>query len=241
MQGRRMFLHAAGAALSVPVIGSVLSYPDFGGVEAACGSCGDDPVSAEALRQFKAAIRGLTKSGKGEHGRQAAAALRVMAANGKARNLDAEFRRAARRELKTYGRDNVLLRPFDREQFAATAREFGVDPPPEISTSGTLAERQKALDALLAAGLTPHMDRAADLFEAMAAQIDARGPVLRVQTKEQQIQICKDLQTFISTAEGFMVVACLLFSTIACAYYSGVYLGAKIYYATQTECDKWLG
>lgn len=240
MQGRRMFLHAAGAALSVPVIGSVLTYPDFGRVEAACGSCGDDPVSAEALRQFKAAIRGLIKSAKGEHGRQAAAALRVMATNGKARNLDAEFRKAVKRELKTYGRDNLLMRPFDREQFAATARELGVDPAPELSTSFSLAERRQALDALLAAGVTSHMERSANLFAAIAAHLDARGPVQRVQTKEQQIQICRDLQTYIATAEGLMIIACLLGGPLACAYFSGAYLGAKIYYDTQTDCSRWL-
>lgn len=240
MQGRRMFLHAAGAALSVPVIGSVLTYPEFGRVEAACGSCGDDPVSAEALRQFKAAIRGLIKSAKGEHGRQAAAALRVMATNGKARNLDAEFRRAVKRELKTYGRDNVLMRPFDREQFAATAREFGVDPPPELVATPTLAERRQGLDALLNEGVTVHMERAAELFAAIGAQLDARGPVQRVQTKEQQIQMCRDLQTYISTAEGAMIIACVLGGPLACAYFSGVYLGARIYYETQTDCSRWL-
>jgi hypothetical protein len=240
MHGRRMFLHAAGAALSVPVIGSVLTYPDVGRVEAACGSCGDDPVSAEALRQFKAAIRGLTKSAKGEHGRQAAAALRVMATNGKARKLDAQFRSAVARELKTYGRDNVLMRPFDREQFAATARGFGVDTPPEVSSHGSLAERRQALDALLATGLTAQMERAAEVFTAIGAQLDARGPVQRVQTKEQQIQMCRDLQTYISTAEGFMIIACILGGPLACAYYSGVYLGARIYYETQTDCSRWV-
>ncbi len=240
MHGRRMFLHAAGAALSIPVIGSALSYPDFGRVEASCGSCGDDPVSAEALRQFKAAIGGLTKSGKGEHGRQAAAALRVLATNGKARNLDAELRKAVKRELKTYGRDNVLLRPFDREQFAATAREFGVDPAPELSTPSTLAERRRWLDTLLAAGVTSHMERSAELFASIGAQLDARGPVQRVQTKEQQIQMCRDLQTYIATAEGFMIIACLLWGPLACAYFSGAYLGAKIYFDTQTECSKWV-
>jgi hypothetical protein len=235
-----MFLHAAGAALSVPVIGSVLTYPDFGRAEAACGSCGDDPVSAEALRQFKAAIRGLTKSANGEHGRQAASALRVLATNGKARNLDAEFRRAVTRELTTYGRDNVLMRPFDREQFAATGREFGVDPAPELATTSTLAERREALDALLKEGVTAHMERSAELFAAIGAQLDARGPVQRIQTKEQQIQMCRDLQTYISTAEGAMIVACLLGGPLACAYFSGVYLGAKIYYQTQTECSRWV-
>jgi hypothetical protein len=235
-----MFLHAAGAALSVPVIGSVLTYPDYGRVEAACGSCGNDPVSAEALRQFKAAIQGLVKSAKGEHARQAAAALRVLATNGKARKLDDEFRRAVTRELKTYGRDNVLLRPFDREQFAATAREFGVDPAPELSTTMTLADRRRALDGLLAAGVTVHMERSAELFASMGATLDARGPVQRVQTKDDQIRMCRDLQTYINTAEGFMIIACLFGGPIACAYFSGAYLGAKIYYETQTDCSRWV-
>jgi len=241
MHRRRMFLHAAGAALAVPVIGSVLTRPDYGRVEAACPSCGDDPVSVEALRQFRAAIRGLSKSARGEHARQAAGALRVLAANGKARNLDAEFRRAADREVKTYGRDNVLMRPFDREQFAATAREFGVVPAPDVRMNVDLAERRQVLDILLTAGVTVHIERAAAFFEAAGAQLDTKGPVQRVQTKEEQIAMCKDLQTFINTAEGAMIVACVIGGALACAYFSGVYLGAKIYYQTQTECSKWLG
>jgi hypothetical protein len=241
MHGRRIFLHAAGTALAVPVIGSVLTHPDLGRVEAACPGCGDDPVSAEALHQFKAAIRALSKSAKGEHARQAAAALRVIAANGRAHKLDAEFRRAVEREVKTYGRDNVLLRPFDRQQFAANAREFGVVPAPELRIDVSLAERRQTLDALLAAGVTAHIEGAAAFFEAAGAELDAKGPLQRVQTKEEQIQMCRDLQTFINTAEGAMVIACVIGGPLSCAYFSGVYLGAKIYYETQTECSKWLG
>jgi hypothetical protein len=63
--------------------------------------------------------------------------------------------------------------------------------------------------------------------------------VQRVQTKEQQMQVCRDLQIFISTAEGAMIIACLIGGPGACAYFSGVYLGAKIYYDTQTDCSRW--
>jgi hypothetical protein len=132
------------------------------------------------------------------------------------------------------------MRPFDREQFAATAREFGVDPAPEVSTTSPLAERRQALDALLAAGVTSHMERSADLFAAIGAQLDAKGPVQRIQTKEQQIQMCRDLQGYIATAEAAMIVACLLGGPLTCAYFSGVYLGAKLYYETQTDCSRWL-
>jgi hypothetical protein len=240
MHGRRIFLHAAGAALTVPVVGGVLTTRNSATVEAACPSCGDDPVSAEALRQFKAAVRALTRTAKGEHARRAAAALRVMAVNGRARNIDAEFRRAVDQEVRTYGRDNVLMRPLDREQFTAIARDFGVVPAPELSTT-TLAERRQSLDRLVTSGIAGHLEQAVAFFEAAGADLDAKGPLQRVQTKEQQIQMCRDLQTFINTAEGAMIVACLVGGVIACAYFSGVYLGAKIYYETQTECSKWVG
>jgi hypothetical protein len=239
MHDRRMFLQA-GATLALPVIGGVLLTRERGIVEAACTTCADDPVSAETLRQFKEAIRALTKSAKGEHARRAASALRVMAVNGRTRKLDAEFRRAVDREVKTYGRDNVLMRPFDREQFAATAREFGIVPAPEVRTT-TLAERREALDGLLSSGITAHMERTAEFFEAAGAHLDTRGPVQRAQTKDEWIRICRDLQIYISTAEAAMIVACLLGGPLPCAYFSGAYLGAKLYYDTQTECSRWVG
>jgi hypothetical protein len=239
MQTRRMFVQA-GAAFALPVVGGVLLTRERGIVAAACTTCADDPVSAEAMRQFKAAIRALGKSAKGEHARQAAAALRVMAVNARARNLDAEFKRSAQREVSTYGRDNVLMRPFDREQFVATAREFGIVPAPELREI-PLAERRQALDTLLSTGVTPHLDRAAAFFEAAGADIDRRGPVRHVQTKEEQIAICRNLQTYVSTAEGLAIIACVLWGPVACAYFSGAYLGAKLYYDTQTDCSRWLG
>lgn len=238
MQNRRMFLQT-GAALAVPVVGGVLIGRPRDSVQTTCTTCTDDPVSAETMRQFKAAIRALAKSSKGEHARQAAAALRVLAANNRSRNLDAEFRRAVEREVTTYGRDNVLMRPFDREQFAATAREFGVVPVPDVRTT-TLAERRQALEALLSTDLSVQMDRAAEFFESAGARLDARGPVQRVQTKEEQIAMCRGLQNHVLVSETAMIIGCLLGGPITCAFLSGYYLGAKLYYETQTDCSRWL-
>ena len=238
MQNRRTFLQA-GAALAVPVVGATLIGRPRSIAEAACTTCTDDPVAAETMRQFKAAIRGLAKSSKGEHARQAAASLRVMAANSRSRHLDAEFRRAVEREVTTYGRDNVLMRPFDREQFVATARDFGVVPAPDVRTT-TLAERRQALEALLSADLSAQMDRAAEFFEAAGARLDSRGPVQRVQTKEEQIAMCRGLQNHVLVSETAMIIGCLLGGPLTCAFLSGYYLGAKLYYETQTDCSRWL-
>jgi len=238
MQTRRMFVQA-GAALALPAIGGVLLTRDRGIAAAACTTCADDPVSAEAMRQFKAAIRAFKRSAKGEHARRAGAALRVVAANARERNLDADFRRAAQREVNTYGRDNVLTRPFDRERFAAIAREFGVTPAPEVRMT-TLAERAQALDELLSTGIAAYMERGAEFFEAAGAQLDARGPVQQVQTKEEQIAMCRNLQNYVFSTEVAMILACLLGGPFACAFATGVYLGAKIHYETQTDCWRWL-
>lgn len=240
MHHRRMFLQA-GAALALPAIGGALLARPRGVVEAACATCADDPVAAEAMRQFRAAIRALTKAAKGEHARRAAGALRILAVNGRAKNLDAEFRAHAARELDTYGRDNVLLRPFDHEQFTALAREFGVTPAPALRSTLTLAERRQALDALLTDGVVAHIDRAAAFFEAAGSDLDARAPLRRVQTREEWIAICRDLQSLISISEATMIVACLLSGPVACAFFSGYYLGVKLYYETQTECSRWVG
>jgi hypothetical protein len=235
-----MFLQG-GAALALPAIGGALLARDRTIVEAACPTCADDPVSAEALRQFKGAIRALIKSAKGEHARRAAGALRVMAANGRSRNLDAEFRRAVEREVNIYGRDNVLMRPFDREQFAAIAREFGVVPAPELWKDHSVAERQHALDTLLAAGVVAHMDRAAAFFESAGAELDVRAPMRRVQTKEEQIAACRGLKDLMFQSEIMMITACLFAGPISCAYFTGVYVGVRYYYEYQTECSRWVG
>jgi hypothetical protein len=241
MHHRRMFLQA-GAALAVPAIGGALLTRERTSVEAACAACGDDPVSAEAMRQFKAAIRALQKSHKGEHARQAGAALRVIAASGRTRHLDAQFRGAVEQEVATFGRDNVLLRPFDREQFAANAREFGWVPAPELLRNPTLAERQQTLENLLAGGLTTHIERSASFFELVGADLDARRPVRLAQTtKEEQIAACKNLQNLVFQSEVAMIVACLFGTVVACAYFSGVYVGVRYYYEYETECSKWLG
>ena len=240
MHDRRMFLQV-GAALAVPAVGAALMGRPRGVVEAACAACSDDPVAAEAMRQFKAAIRALGKTHRGEHARQAGAALRLLAAHSRARNLDAEFRQTVAREAQTYGRDNVLMRPFDYEQFAGTAREFGVSPAPELLRNPTLAERRQALDLLLTDGIAAQAERAARLFERIAVELDARGPMHLVQTKEEQIAFCRGLKDQVFQAEVLMIAACLFAGTIACAFFSGYYVGIRYYYEYQTECSMWLG
>jgi hypothetical protein len=241
MHDRRMFLHT-GAALAVPLLGGAFIRRQSDVGPQSCTECADDPVSKEALRQFKLAVRSLTKSAKGEHARNAGAALRIIAAHAAARNLDAEFRRVVTRDVRIYGRDNVLMRPFDRDQFVRTARELGVDPAPELLTNATLAQKRQALDTLVSVGIAAHMERAAAFFEAAGTSLDARGPVQLVQlTKEEQIAICKGQKDFLFQSEIMMIAACLFMGVVACAYFSGVYVGARYYYDYQTDCAKWLG
>lgn len=240
MQSRRLFLHT-GAALAVPIMGEALIRRQTTAPPAPCTECPDDPVSVEALRQWKASIRSLVTSAKGEHARQAGAALRILAANAAARNVDGDLRGTIGREVRTYGRDNVLMRPFDRNRFARTAAEFGVSPAPELLTAPTLDQKRRALDSLASRGAAAHLQHAAEFFDAAAARLDARGPLRSVQTKEDEIAYCKGAQNFVFSAEVMMITACLVGGPIACAYFSGVYVGARYYYDYQTDCKKWLG
>jgi hypothetical protein len=235
-----MFLHT-GAALAVPLIGGALAGRQLPAPEDGCGTCGDDPVTAEALRQFRAGVR-AQKAGKGEGARQAAAALRVIVANGKARNLDEEFRRALQREASIYGHDNILTRGVDAKTFDGHAREFGFTPADlrsldlPASAPVDLDRGRRILDRLLADGITPFLEYAAHAFDAVGGALDARSSFRRVQTKEQQQAYCQGLKDWMSTAEVLMVLGCLL-GPVSCAYWTGVYLGARAHYYWYADCE----
>jgi hypothetical protein len=233
---RRLFLGRTFAA-AVPLAVGIPTLAPRPGAQASCASC-DDPVAAEALRQLKAAIRGFAnRSATGEHGRQAAGALRIMVVHSRAQNADARFRRVANEEIRIYGRDNVLIRPFDQEQFASAAREFGVAP--ELRGTNMSARRQ-ALDSLLQGGVTPHLLRAAEFFEAAGATLDDdAGHVRRIQITKEQQQYCAGLRAYVDNTEAIMTVTCLLTGiSPACGFAMGVYIGARLFYNSYSGCNR---
>ena len=232
MHTRRAFL------VSVPAVsGGIIALGREPEATSSCQSCADDPVAAEAMRQLALAIRGLAEAPRGEHARQAAAALRVLAANGKAKNLDARLRSALQTEVRTYGRQNVLHRELDPGQFRAAAREFGVAPPELLGVDAR--RRGKALDLLLAAGVTPVIADAANFFDRSGAHLDAQYANIRpAQTTKEEQQYCAGLRDYVSNLEGIMLVTCVLAPGAACAFAVGAYIGARIYYDNYSGCPR---
>src|SRR5688500_4148671 len=174
MQTRRIFLGAAAAGVGSVVTGSIVLDPraNAQGRAAAPGPHGfaGDGVTRELRRQLKGAVHGV-RTGKSEGARQLASVLRIAAAHGAARGVDAEVRSSLRRAVRAEGKQALLLREVPHARMAAEAREFGVDAPAHPVLD--LAGRERALDQLLAEGLTPQWLRAADFFEGLAGQLDA--------------------------------------------------------------------
>lgn len=227
MRNRRaMFLHR-GAALGVPILvaGAVPRQPRADRL--ACAQWDEDPVVAAALRQFKAGI-GAQIAGQGDGARLAASALRTMAAHGKAQRLDEQFRQALQREVHVHGEQNVLVRRGRRARVAADAREFGRDRTPDLVDPDTDA-RRRVLESLLSVGVTPHFLRAAELFDTVAADLDAPAGSPKVPHGDERPRPGAGLREWISHTEIAMSIASLSPSAATGAFFAGVYVGARIH------------
>lgn len=223
-----MFLHR-GAAFGVPLRAGTPLQP-HAGTDRPAGLGGDeDLVAAEALRQFRTGVRAQIE-GRGEGARQAASALRVMAAHARAQGLDDQFRRMLQREVETYGRDGVLWRHISPARVAADAREFGLDPAPGL-VSPDMATRRLVLESLLTLGITPHLLTAAEHFDRAGAHLDARGTSARGQVAGGEALPGAGVREWVSRAETAMTIACFSPSAATCAFFAGIYVGARIHHA----------
>jgi hypothetical protein len=236
---RRLFL------LSAPIVGGgMLAWRTSPEVEAqaACPeACADDPVLAAAAELAKAGVQGLRGRSRfrGESARQIASGLRIAVAQSKAKNLDASFRRGLKREVARVGRDNVVL-SVDKNQFAATAQEFGVaiDPQERLDLVGG----RRVLDALLKRGFTPVLESGAAFFGAVGAELDRQHEAIRpVQiTKEQQLY-CAGLLDHLGNYSDIAAFTCAIAPFVpngaaACLFATMVYLGAKYHYENYSGC-----
>ena len=218
---RRRLLGSALTLGAGAAIGSTVSFPSMGVPVAA--AAGQDLVHDELIRQLKEGVRGLQGARPGEAARSVAATLRLLAAHYRATGVDAQVKTALRKAIARDGRDAVVRRDMDAAMFAAEARNFGVTVPVPREPFN-LAERERALEAVLARGATPALLSAAADLERMAPQLDRMGsiPVAR-----RQSGACYTANGWAFSLELLALTSCLI-NPILCAGFGGAYFGYKI-------------
>jgi hypothetical protein len=210
--GRRYFVGTLAAGLPL-----VAARDDL----AAQGSSlrGASGLEAELLRQLREGIRGMQGNRRGEAARRVAATLRVVIADLRAKNVDGQFAAYLRDTLARNGEAAVLSRditPF----VAGDLRDFGIRSLPRVSD---YAMRQQALRLLQSRGLTASLAAVADAFDELSVGLE-RYPVVTI---SRQADSCPDLQLQLRIVEAAMIAACL-FNPVACAIFSGLYVGLLI-------------
>jgi hypothetical protein len=187
---RRVFLGSAAAGLGAIAIPtrldgvSLLAHP------------GEDPMLAEILRQLRQAARAVQAAPDGAAIRQMAWSTRMAAAWGRANGLDDRVRAALHERLSAAdGRDAMLHRQVD---FRADARRRGEEPPPALVARATRIDRARALDELLANGVTRRFDALAATMDHAAARLDRQSdPVLRVALGQDDCSLAQDFLVFL--------------------------------------------
>jgi hypothetical protein len=198
---RRMFLRTASASLVVPLVGGDLALAQAQKVQKA----GSDPLLAELLRQSKAAAAKAARgTATGESTRQAANALRLLAAHGKTTGADAFVGKALRDAIARDGRAGVLTKRTDAAALAAKL-EIDLDPQRFIASADDYATRAAALDAVLKNGACQTWLTVAASLDELAAKLDAqRG----VQLVRQSASDCASGQAGLRMLEFTMIAAC---------------------------------
>jgi hypothetical protein len=216
---RRRLLGSALIAGAGATIGSTVSFPSLGGPLAAAGR--PDLVHEELIRQLKAGVRALRGSRPGEAARTVAATLRLLAAHYQTTGVDADVQKRLRAAIARDGRDALLRREADPAKRASDAREFGVADLALPREPFNLAERELAVQAMLASGVTPALLAAAAELTQRAPQLDRMG-VTPVAARQ-----CSGAQGMAYSLEFVALTSCLL-NPVLCAGFSGAYFGLKL-------------
>ena len=215
---RRRLLGSALTLGAGAAIGSTVSFPSMGIPLAAAGR--KDLVHDELIRQLKSGVRGMRGERPAEAARTVAATLRILAAHYQATDQDAVFKTRLRDAIARQGRDAVLRWEPDAAMMAAEAREFGVFTPLPKEPFD-LAERERALDAMLKNGVTPALLAAAAEISRRASQLDRMG-VSPVSARQ-----CPNVGGFTLTLEFITAAGCLV-NPIFCAAFGGALFGLKL-------------
>ena len=220
---RRRFLGSAVALGAGTAIGTTLSFPTPGVPLAAAGR--QDLVHDELVRQLTNGVRALRGAAPGEAARSVAATLRLLAAHYQANGVDAEVRKSLRAAMARDGRDAVLRWEADAAMRAAEARRFGVADVPLPRDPFNLPDRERALEAMLARGVTPALLSAAADLDRLSRRLDRMGTT-RVARRQSESD-CETAQGWAFALEFVALTACVI-NPILCAGFSGAYFGYKV-------------
>lgn len=204
----------AGAA-----IGSTMSFPSPD--VALTAAARQDLVHDELTRQLKDDVRALRGTRPGEAARGVAATLRLLAAHYQTSGVDAQIKTRLRAAIARDGREAVLRWEADPRARASEARDYGVADLPLARAPFNLPERERALDAMLARGVTPALLGAAAELTRLAQDLDRVSftPVARRQ--------CSGAEGMASSLEFVALASCLL-NPALCAGFGGAYVGLTL-------------
>ncbi len=206
---RRMFL-GSGVAIGAGSAAAVLAPPGLLG-GGTVYTQPKDLVLDEIHRQFEGAVADLQGRATGEAARRIAASLRMLASWGQERNVDDDVRRHLLDAIRREGRAAMVSRPFDAVA-ELQVRGFKVAPNAVARARPTAADHGKALNGLLAGGITAQWTTLAKKFEAGAAGLDKSIGLASFQDEEEP------------NCEGMEFMELLLQSSVFffCVYMAGV-------------------
>jgi hypothetical protein len=180
-----------------------------------------DPIAAHLFTQMATAHNRMRRGPRGEDARAFAAALRTLSVHARVQALDTAITTATRRAEEREGRYALLSRDHDLENVRREVETFGLSLDPSWRMRFVAVDprrRARALDRVLAEGVTPTLDRVATLLERAAAQIDRRaGTVARVSRQtdaDWYAGFCEQLQKELDDVQDVMAVFCGMYGLV---------------------------
>ena len=199
MASRRVFLGTVAAAgVGAAGAATLLEFP------ASAQNRSPSGVILEVRRQLKEGI-GKMQLGASDGARQLATILRVYAST-----VDNGLLRAG---LAKVNRQRLLTTEMNHGELVRQAEELGVNPSRLPPHSLDRVGREKALDQLVAEGLSPKMLRVADYVDGVAVKMerlerDGHARPLQVALRRQGCGDCSAIEAAINDAEQWMEVIC---------------------------------
>jgi len=172
--------------------------------------------------------------------RRHAAALRMLAAFGTKEGCDKQFRDGLRRIIRIQGREALISeRPDLVSGSSAYVKELArqgirINLTDRFTRQLPLnaSRKSKALNDLMADGITATLRRQADTLDAVAADL---APFRQAQQTKAE-QLCDEINGQIYQFELLVGVACIFGSVVACATTTASYLIWKGYVGSTYNC-----
>lgn len=215
---RRRFLGSVVALGAGAAIGTTMSFPSM---DAPLVAAGRQDLDDELIRQLTQSVRALRGARPDEAARSTAATLRLLAAHYHASGIDADVQKRLRAAIARDGRDAVLRWDADAARRTADAQRFGVVDLALPREPFNLPERERALHAVLAQGVTPALLAAAAELTRLAPELDQQG--VRAIGRRQ----CPGAQETASGLEFVALAVATLKPTVGTGF-GGAYVGLKV-------------